>query len=32
MSNYQPLEVVGGGSEARLRVGENLNKDKGLTF
>ena len=26
MSNFQPLEVVGGGSETQLQVGENLNK------
>ena len=24
MSNFQPLEVVGRGSETQLRVGENL--------
>ena len=33
MSNVQPLEVVGRGSETQLQVGENLNKltyqDKG---
>ena len=33
MSNFQPLEVVGRGSETQLQVGENLNKlpkqDKG---
>ena len=26
MSNFQPLEVVGRGSETQLQVGENLNK------
>ena len=26
MSNLQPLEVVGRGSETQLQVGENLNK------
>ena len=26
MSNFQPLEVVGRGSEAQLQVGGNLNK------
>ena len=25
MSNFQPREVVGRGSEAQLQVGENLN-------
>ena len=25
-SNFNPLEVVGGGSETQLQVGENLNK------
>ena len=25
MSNFQPLEVVGRGSEAQLQVAENLN-------
>ena len=25
MSNFQPLEVVGRGSETQLQVGENLN-------
>ena len=33
MSNFQPLEVVGRGSEPQFQVGENLNKftqqDKG---
>ena len=33
MSNFQPLEVVGRGSEIQLQVDENLNKstqqDKG---
>ena len=33
MSNFQPLEVVGRGSETQLQVGENLNylmqQDKG---
>ena len=33
MSNFQPLEVVGRGSETQLQVAENLNKlteqDKG---
>ena len=33
MSNFQPLEVVGRGSETQLQVSENLNKltqqDKG---
>ena len=26
MSHFQPLEVVGRGSETQLQVGENLNK------
>ena len=26
MSNFQPLEVVGRGSETQLPLGENLNK------
>ena len=26
MHNFQPLEVVGRGSETQLQVGENLNK------
>ena len=26
MSNFQPLEVVGRGSETQLQVGENLSK------
>ena len=26
MSNFQPLEVVGRGSETQLQVAENLNK------
>ena len=26
MSNFQPLEVVGRGSETQLKVTENLNK------
>ena len=26
MSSYQPLEVVGRGSETQLQVGETLNK------
>ena len=26
MNNFQPLEVVGRGSETHLHVGENLNK------
>ena len=26
MSNFQPLDVVGRGSETQLQVGENLNK------
>ena len=26
MSNFQPLEVVGSGSETQLQVAENLNK------
>ena len=26
MSNFQPLEVVGRGSETQLQVGENLNQ------
>ena len=26
MSNFQPLEVVGRGSETQLQVGENLNE------
>ena len=26
MSNFQPLEIVGRGSETQLQVGENLNK------
>ena len=26
MSNFQPLEVVGRGSETQLQVGENINK------
>ena len=26
ISNFQPLEVVGRGSETQLQVGENLNK------
>ena len=26
MSNFQPLEVVGRGSETQLQVGENFNK------
>ena len=34
MSNFQPLEVVGRGSETRLQVAEHLNKltyqDKGV--
>ena len=36
MSNFQPPEVVGRGSETQLQVGENLNKitqhDKGYVF
>ena len=28
MSNFQRLEVVGGGSETQLQVGENLNQKK----
>ena len=36
MSNFQPLEVVGRGSETKLQVVENLNKltqqDKGQIF
>ena len=28
MSNFQPLEVVGHGSETQLQVGENLNKTR----
>ena len=34
MSNFQPREVVGRGSETQLQVGENLNiishREKGL--
>ena len=26
MANFQPLEVVGRGSETQLQVGKNLNK------
>ena len=26
MSNFQPLEVVGRGSETQLQAGENLNR------
>ena len=26
MSNFQPLDVVGRGSETQLQVGENLNQ------
>ena len=26
LSNFQPLEVVGRGSETQLQVGENVNK------
>ena len=26
MNDFQPLEVVGGGGETQLQVGENLNK------
>ena len=31
MSNFQPLEVVGRGSETQIQIGENLNnlQDKG---
>ena len=29
MNNFQPLEIVGRGSETQFQVGENLNKDKG---
>ena len=36
MSNFQPLEVVGRGSETKLQVAENLNKltqqDEGQIF
>ena len=30
MSNFQPLKVVGRGSETQLQMGENLNKLKQL--
>ena len=30
MSNFQPLEVVGRGSETQLQVAENLSKSTGL--
>ena len=29
MSNFQPLEVVGGGSETQLQAGGNVNKKLG---
>ena len=31
MSNFQPLEIVGRGSETQLQVGENLNTLNTLT-
>ena len=30
MNNYQPLEIVGRGSETQLQVGENLKKSHRL--